>query len=1521
MDSVRTSRDFIEYPLWLTSSERVAWEHLNARYAPYVVTDAFGSVTDAVVPPLRECGWWSLYATALMCLAPGQVSPDDYEPIDKPFLPNCRPKVIDAFWAQRDARLRRFRRFLERWRLSSVFRLHSSGRQYASKPSTDSAPDSEDECVLWFHVFNTLTDIERYALRWSTNTLVESPVLRSHRLVVSRGIDLICSELLANAFEHSGGAKFFILAKLCTLNSARMALAIHRHRTILTPLERKMYEFAARHQCPILQLVIADEGFGFGGNDGLIADYEKSGPSSSKNWKEADLIRHALRPDVSTKERAQLEAAWAELMNAVHVEDYKPVIHGLSEVRLFVEEHYGNWRIHSNSALVDIDGLSRTITTETGRPVRGCVHYIQLPLLQDANDLGLRSLSLNTPRIVNLIPLDVAADANHANQAGQDSTARLQRIANFRRTLLDRGTQNNVAFVVNLLSLDEISLLTDDEERVAACALIADALHRVRSTAGVFLIASDATRSLLRRFKSTASLLDRRVLPYFNILSNSNAVAIDCNPEVKSVEPLLLQALDPWSEHAVLRSDNAGRWRLLEEVQHHNQGLFDLVPLPGGDVAFDGRVKAGADADGGRLLLGMRRFSYVGELLRASEGFLPWDDRKPYWFRSTQRTTHLNLGRLLANEDFKADLIAWFAAAAKSLAHERNTTPDRFVFVALLHPAIGITQELLRTRFPGAELIELSSLADVSADSWHFLNVVNRHVVCVADMVVTGATLTELTETIEYAGGRVAGALSLLALRDYDVPTKLFSFSECTEEQLKQWAPPRDRQPATTRIVDANSQFTEPVSGKLKRLDGRALALLERNGLLFAHRVFGRHHHTFPILVRTLLERGLAVDVINDIGRCINEHFPSNDFVVLYPGESTISYILRQNEEILPPDRCVALVPTFSSYGMRRLRVDRSRRAQDSESSRHVLFVDDSLSSGMTERLALQAWQEETKLAPTTWVTYVIVRRGASMNEPEVRVDRLRSAGDTHPRVYAQRHYCAIGPRSFSVGECPFCMGLERLKAASRLATPIHNRASIVLKDLVDSFKAMPVEGHDVRSLLEVADAAEFLTLATNPMWESAFHLDRGRPVATSGHALFVAFFAGDLSAYVSTDSITTLLADFAKGIAPDDSEASRHLLAALAVLPLNYSRPLVASVVRSLMRSANTATALAAIVLAIAQTDTLLTQFEIAGMSPDAREHRSGKLLQALEEVVIEVANEKPSIAPAARVMQLEMHAMASSGTADIVHLARTLSALFYDGAHTTLLLPQLDRLTPESISLVRQQLLNALTHLESFAAVSDVHIHRALADTRVRLQAAADDNDCQRFKKEAALVLESWRRLRDEHFHSARQLSLEAMRGLNTAHDPYAHLPGSYLWFKVEPPRAELAGWHVLGPEARHLREHFANLFTNTIKHAPPPFDPSKIAQAARGGTEGCVGTVGWRPDEAKRELVITYSQAIPLRRPGTIEGRGLMANSNALLSAFGGGISLTNNVHGRSEHAGLIEPVIVYETRMPLVLEGPR
>jgi hypothetical protein len=1522
-------RDLIDYPRRLNSEERSAWDRLNTNYAPFVLTDMFGTTNDIVVPPVSQSSWWSLYATALMWL-----SADVYEPneaLQRPVLLGYDTLVTD-FWTRRQSRLNRFRRFLERWRLASHFKTRQSSARPPHASSSENPGDgTEDECVLWFHAFTQFADIERYTLKWSSNKHITNPVLRAHRLVVSRGIDLICSELLANSFEHSAGAPFFVMAKLCTVASAATALAANARQATLTTTERTIYEHCVANNCPVLQLVIGDRGIGFGSNTQLRSLYDASSPGTPR---ESDLIRFALQPSVSSKDHSQLMAAWSSVIDPGQREEYRPVVHGLSEVEIYVNENRGHWRIHSNGTAVDINGVTGTTTDGVARNIAGCLHYIQLPLVATHVDSPVPVARLNArSQFSDVRPLDIADELyRHTDPTQASLPARVNAFC----SILKQHTNANVALLINLLSLDDLPDYSDSGEQTRACALLADTFHRIRSDIGVFLIASDTTRSLLRRFKSTEEyFFDRRILAYLNLFDAANPVAIDGGKDLKPVESQILHALNPWTDLAVLRSHEADQWRLLEEMQHHNAGLFVLQGLAGGDVALEGRLKADTgEVNDRRLLIGRRAFSALGEKLRLHKGFLPWDDTQPYWFRGSPRNTHVNLGRLFADDDFIQSLVAWFSAALKSLLYNSNTNADSLVVVALLHPAVGVAQELVRTRFPKAELIEIGSLGEVSADGWQFMNLVGRPVVYVTDMVVTGATLTDLIAAVNYAGGLSIGALSILSLAEHRVPTPVFSFSECTHSELQRWSTSATERRAggrTTerRIVDANSQFTETINGRLEPLPERATALIKAEGLSLSHRVFGRNHHIVPILIRALVDREILTRILVDLRAHIQDAFGSEPFVILYPSESTISYVIRRNDEnLLPPDRCVALLPAFSRYGRRHLVPD--HRDKTLLSIPRILFLDDSISSGTTEQLAQEAWQAALYQPPRgrrhntdlKWLTYAIVRRGVFLD-----VRQGGSDGSDVVRPWGQhlvRHYCAVGPRPFSPGDCPLCAGLERAKTAYRLAEPLQNRASGLLKVLIDTLRPAPVEGHTRTLILDPPSAAEFLELASNPMTEAAHHLTEIRSPASSAVLLFTAFHAADLCAYLSLSSIANVVSDYASAIPEDDSTEATHLLVAMSVLPLNIARAVVDPVTTALLANGHIATASAVIALVLAQTNSLLAQFEVAGMKKEQRLERLDHLLKLLTGTVTKASLFGTPVAQAAsRVLQVEINAMSSPyGSSGSLQLARTLSALFYDGAHATLLLPQLESLSADSLPFVQRQMFSAISTLESFAAMTDVFAPTILNEPRKRMADATVAGDCDRFREEARTVFKYWEQLKNRHFHSVRQVHEQAVFGLTAALNQYNKLRGTYLWFEVVPPPESIMGWLLLGPEAEHIQGHFKNLFTNTLDHASPPFhEVANIVTAiANLKGRGLLGRVTWTANEPGQELTITYQQSVPFSRKQTPDARGLLATTNAHLSMFGGSIVLPKV----GDQDTLAEPFHAYRTvcvtRMPRVREVP-
>ena len=257
-------RDFIAEPASfhdrnLNDPEQRFWFHLNSNFAPFVIGDEAGDIDDDLPTP-RSLSWCALYPLAIYFMEATVRDIPNAEIISRPQGPQYIPwtTLLGEYWGLHERKTKAFQSFLEDWTLNNVLGIDASPATAGPK-SDFKNPFGEDRKVLGRHRFKAWKDVTKYALRWATNPLIRDTDLWQHRITVSRGIDLICSEILANGFEHSGknGSKeVFIMAKLCSRSSAWLALELEKNIPYLTATEKQFFRFAVDNNCPLLQLCI-----------------------------------------------------------------------------------------------------------------------------------------------------------------------------------------------------------------------------------------------------------------------------------------------------------------------------------------------------------------------------------------------------------------------------------------------------------------------------------------------------------------------------------------------------------------------------------------------------------------------------------------------------------------------------------------------------------------------------------------------------------------------------------------------------------------------------------------------------------------------------------------------------------------------------------------------------------------------------------------------------------------------------------------------------------------------------------------------------------------------------------------------------------------------------------------------------------------------------------------------------------------------------------------------------------------
>ena len=527
---------------------------LDVDYAPFIIGDEICDRIGDELPSLLSVSWCALYPLAIYFMtALSEGIPDEKE-LQRPQGPSWTAwnPILEEYWRRRDWQTHTFRAFLEDWGLDEILGMPRHNTKNESGDNYES-PYVEDRKVLGLHRFRTWKEVSEYALRWARNPLIRDTHLWQHRITVSRGIDLICSELLANGFEHGGSGsekEVFIMAKLCSKQSAWRALEIDKITPCLTDIEKRFFSEAVHNDCPLLQLCIGDTGQGFGGNEALRSNYVNATHLQHKDVDEAKLIEFALSGKISTKKREHHRSYWKEQLSGNT--ELTPTTHGLAEVRRFVRKMRGYWRIHSNGVAIDQDYFQKSnlgaipVSDMARRQVRktsGCLHYFIFPLLAEQALPTIRHVK-NSSKEQHFRLIDVADDAL-VNDPLQVRIGKPDEwVGSFCSRILKAGDEHSGVVLLHLETLDQLE--KNDLEDV--CLDLIHCLHRVRDDLAIFISgASEETRFQISRYWASATFdLKYRVLPFLRFQSVPNdgiELQLGCSDEVALVQDDLTRVL------------------------------------------------------------------------------------------------------------------------------------------------------------------------------------------------------------------------------------------------------------------------------------------------------------------------------------------------------------------------------------------------------------------------------------------------------------------------------------------------------------------------------------------------------------------------------------------------------------------------------------------------------------------------------------------------------------------------------------------------------------------------------------------------------------------------------------------------------------------------------------------------------------------------------------------------------------------------------------------------------------------
>lgn len=784
------SQSVISPPLNLNKEESKIWDLLNQKFAPLVIGDKIGDMEGINFPSLLGVEWCSLYPLSIYFMQSLSVSPNSLLVDISP--PNSSEKMwsgcgylIDEFWCRRNYQLKNFQEFLLDWDLSET--LGISGWCQTPNFGREIFPEissyEEDRKLLGLHQFYTWEEVNDYATRWIKNPLIQDTPLSQHRMIISRGIDLICSELLANGFEHSGKskkAKVFIMAKLCSRQSAWRALEENTHNPYLTPTEISFFTHATKHKYPILQICIGDTGTGFLGNKDLCEHFrEEKGIPLKEGEKEADLVKFALSGKVSTKTRKEHRSFWKEALNAT--ENVVPRTHGLAEVNRFIRKMHGYWRIHTNSTVVDYNFFDHPLSNSfPAQSLSGCLHYIMLPLFPNGNFPV--SQSIHNSDWQGLYLIDAADDA----LAGDPENW----IGNFCDRIVKVRDDQIGQVLVHLDAFEHL----DENSLEDACIDLVHCFHHVRDDLAIIISgATEQIRYHLSQY-STSKVFDLsyRLILYLILDHSSNGqifLEIDCSKEIELIKGDLFRILSGDESEEIHKSDDPEKWDLAMRVYEENRALFFIEKLGNeGDEALKTRINfEERGSDDSRVLFGGFSFSELTLYLLKHRAIARYSE-EGYFRRGEMLSTYVHIGHLWADYEFQSKALNWLRIAyhraqpkqAGILGDGRN-----LVLVAYLHPAIEMAHDLIRQKpFAKAEVIEIRRVSDLRWDFEPLLKVSGRKVAFLIDMFLTGNTIRSAVDVVRYLGLEPWACFSLLSNESSESDIIHHSFCQCTLDQL-----------------------------------------------------------------------------------------------------------------------------------------------------------------------------------------------------------------------------------------------------------------------------------------------------------------------------------------------------------------------------------------------------------------------------------------------------------------------------------------------------------------------------------------------------------------------------------------------------------------------------------------------------------------------------------------------------------------------------------------------------------------
>jgi hypothetical protein len=788
-----------------TNEEAAYWQTLAQDDPPFSVADGYVFSGEREFPPMDAVSWVGLYPLAVGLMQGKRPRPPTYTKEDEnAFAQRDLPWGIlrrHFFW-QRDMQFNAIRRFLHEWRIT---------------PNSASPRMQEDvgndERVLGLYEFEDRKQVNSYIHRWQENPELRNEAVRQHQCILSRAVDLICSEVVDNAFSHSRleltKGKVRIMAKVCQVDSCVRDLALDARWHHLGSAERTLYTLCRDAGIPHLQLVVADGGRGFENNEDLANLWLEAHASSTPTT--AQLIKFALRGDVTTKAPMRIYLDWNRSVNQRRL--YQPKVHGLSEVFQTVKRLRGLWRIHSGKTCVEYAAmndpdLSVEAGTElTAMPVKGCLHYVAIPLFsQEEPSPSSRRMSgwTGTTEIApksSVIDLAefLTRKPTQPHLTASDKDIRLD-LAQFWRTLRGIQQQNNhyqVVFYVRCLGL------LKDTTRMLACAAVLDAITRLGARFIPILAGLDvATLSSFRRFMGPESFVGHaKVIPalLWTEARPAEAVEFILGPGAQKVANEIARVATRKDAELIKSELVPDAWAALTAVVEANPALFRPA-MAGTEPCIRLQVTTPLDLEHDLTLqyladsrISFRTLRY--ELDSAQAILRRGLESKQLVRLGIVHDYYMHLGRLVADESIRAAIIRCFLMHLQSPGFLPQLTrqPKDFEFVALLHPAIEVARAMAEVPpFTGTNVVAVRRRADSRFDHSSLIGLAGKQVVLILDMVHTGDMARSLLQAFDRLSTSVLAILTIVDAHPTPelrgLPIK--SFCRCSDHELDQLASP-----------------------------------------------------------------------------------------------------------------------------------------------------------------------------------------------------------------------------------------------------------------------------------------------------------------------------------------------------------------------------------------------------------------------------------------------------------------------------------------------------------------------------------------------------------------------------------------------------------------------------------------------------------------------------------------------------------------------------------------------------------